>query len=493
MAKTQADLEARIALLEAENRELRSRESARTAGGDEADASAGTGGRRKPGRWRSVVSGILVVLALLLTPVALLSSWARLELVDTDRFVATFAPLADDPDVQAFVADTVTGIIEEQVDIPELTSQVFDGIRSLDLPPRAADALGLLEGPAAQGLQALVAQTVSQVVASDAFADTWATALRVSHRQAIAAIQGDPNAALEIGPGGQLSVQLGPIIETVKQQLVDRGVGFASAIPVVDQSIAIAQADSLVLVQTVYALAVAVGTWLPWVVLAMLVGGVLLARNRPRAFVWTAAGFALVMATLAAGVGIGRLFFVGTVSPSIMPAGAAGALYEQIIELIRSTIVAGLVLGLLTAIIAWWAGPFRPARALRGFSNAMFASVRRQAAKHGVTTGAFGVALDRFRSAVYLGIALIAVLVVLFGRPLTTGLVVTTVLLALLAILLVELLRRPAEERPDAPPADGEADGEADEGPDASATGRPVEVKGNAAADHAAATARGRE
>ncbi|MFK4728602.1 hypothetical protein ROT00_02855 [Agromyces mediolanus] len=469
MAKTQADLEARIAELEAENRELRSRETVRDADGEDT-ADAATGRRRTPGRWRSVVSGILVVLALLLTPVALLSSWARLELVDTDRFVATFAPLAEDPEVQAFVADTVTGIIEDQVDIPQLTSQVFDGIRSLDLPPKAADALSLLEGPAAQGLQSLVAQTVSQVVSSDAFADTWATALRVSHRQAIAAIQGDPNAALEIGPGGQLSVQLGPIIETVKQQLVDRGVGFASAIPVVNQSIAIAQADSLVLVQTVYALAVAVGTWLPWVVLAMLVGGVLLARNRPRAFVWTAAGFALVMATLAAGVGIGRLFFVGTVSPSIMPAGAAGALYEQIIELIRSTIVAGLVLGILTAVIAWWAGPFRPARALRRFSNAMFAAIRRAAAKYGVTTGAFGIALDRFRSAIYLVIALIAVVVVLLGRPLTTGLVVTTVLLALLAILLVELLRRPAEERePVAPDGAGDADDRApapeDDGP----------------------------
>lgn len=490
MAKTQADLEARIALLEAENRELRSRESARTAGGDEAEASAGTGGRRKPGRWRSVVSGILVVLALLLTPVALLSSWARLELVDTDRFVATFAPLAEDPDVQAFVADTVTGIIEEQVDIPELTAQVFDGIRSLELPPRAADALGLLEGPAAQGLQALVAQTVSQVVASDAFADTWATALRVSHRQAIAAIQGDPNAALEIGPGGQLSVQLGPIIETVKQQLVDRGVGFASAIPVVNQSIAIAQADSLVLVQTVYALAVAVGTWLPWVVLAMLVGGVLLARNRPRAFIWTAAGFALVMATLAAGVGIGRLFFVGTVSPSIMPAGAAGALYEQIIELIRSTIVAGLVLGILTAVIAWWAGPFRPARALRRFSNAMFSAIRRAAAKYGVTTGAFGTALDRFRSAIYLVIALIAVVVVLLGRPLTTGLVVTTVLLALLAILLVELLRRPAEEQEPAG-LDGTGDA-ADRAPTAEGDD-PLAEDATADAADAVAAARARE
>jgi hypothetical protein len=158
--------------------------------------------------------------------------------------------------------------------------------------------------------------------------------------------------------------------------------------------------------------------------------------------------------------------------------------------------VAGLVLGLLTAIIAWWAGPFRPARALRGFSTAMFAAIRRQAAKYGVTTGAFGIALDRFRSAVYLGIALIAVLVVLFGRPLTTGLVVSTVLVALLAILLVELLRRPADERTDADASGAEIGVElADDGAGAEGDAELADVAAadEAAADEAVATARGRE
>lgn len=444
MATTRGDLEARIAQLEAENEALRAREAQAQQVDESARREAPV--RRRGARWRSVLSGVLVVLALVLTPVALISSWAKLQLVDTDRFVATFAPLAEDPEVQAYVADTVTEVIEEQVDIPELTSQVFDGIRALDIPPRASDALGLLEGPAAQGLQSLLAQTVQQVVASEAFADTWATALRISHTQAVAAIQGDPDAALEIGANGQLSLQLGPIVEAVKEQLVDRGVGFASAIPDVDRSIPIAKSDSLTLVQTVYALAVAVGTWLPWVVLAMLVAGVLLARRRATAFVWTAAGFALTMALLAAGVGIGRLFFVGTISPSVMPAATAGVLYDQIIDLVRSTIVAGLVLGILTAIIAWCAGPFRPARALRGFSTSVFGAIRRAAARYGVTTGAFGVALDRYRVVVYVAIALIAAAVVVLARPMATSTVITTVIVALLVLLLVELLRRPADE-----------------------------------------------
>ena len=73
--------------------------------------------------------------------------------------------------MQDYIGDQVTAAIEEQVDIPALTSDVFDGIRALDLPPRAEQALGLLEGPATQGLQSLVSDIVDRVVTSPAFAD----------------------------------------------------------------------------------------------------------------------------------------------------------------------------------------------------------------------------------------------------------------------------------------------------------------------------------
>ncbi len=449
------DLEARIAQLEAENAALR----------------AGTGApTRERRRWgRTAVAIVLVVLGLLLAPVAVISAWARLELVDTDRFVATFGPLVEDPAVQVYIGDQVTAAIEEQVDIPSITKDLFDGIESLNLPPRAQDALALLEGPATQGLESLVSGVVDRVVTSPAFADVWDTALRVTHRQFIAAMQGDPDAALSIGGEGTISVQLGPVIEAVKQRLVEQGVGFAASIPVVDRSIVVAQNDAFVLVQTIYTLAVAVGTWLPFLVLALLVAGVLVAKRRSNALVWTAGGFALTMAILAAGIGIGRTFFIGTVSPSIMPADTAEALYDGLIELMLSTIVALLVLGILVAVIAWFSGPSRPARALRGFAGSGFAAVRRSAAAHGVTTGAFGIWLDRWRGFVYAAIAIVAAAVLLFNRPVSIGVVLWTVVLALLALLIVELLRRPAAEV-----AAAAADAVPDGTPDAAADAPPV-------------------
>ena len=125
---------------------------------------------------------------------------------------------------------------------------------------------------------------------------------------------------------GTLSIQLGPIIERVKERLQEQGIGFASAIPVIDRSIVIAKADSLVLVQTLYSLAVAVGTWLPFIVLILLIAGVLVAKRRSAALVWTAGGLALTMLITLAGLGTARLFFVSTVSPSIMPAATVSLL-----------------------------------------------------------------------------------------------------------------------------------------------------------------------
>src|SRR5262245_7751817 len=88
-----SELQARVAELEAENRALKSEaDAAATALGatppDEAAA------RRGRGRGRTAAAIVLVVIGLLLAPVAVIAGWARLELVDTDRFVATFAPMA---------------------------------------------------------------------------------------------------------------------------------------------------------------------------------------------------------------------------------------------------------------------------------------------------------------------------------------------------------------------------------------------------------------
>lgn len=422
------ELRERVLTLERENDELRA--------------------PRRRIRGKSILGAVLLVLAVVLAPVATMGTWARLQVVDTDRFVATFAPLASDPDVQDFVADEVTTAIDEQVDIAAVVGEVFDGIRSLGLPPRADTALTLLEGPAANGAISLIDGVVNDVVRSDQFADIWAQSLRFTHERATAILQNEPGTAVQLGEDGAVTIELGVVIDRVKQVMSERGIGLADVIPEIDRSIPIAQADALVLVRTVYQIADIGGFWLPWVVVALLVAGVLLVRDRPRALFWTSAGFALVFLLLTAGVGIGRGVFIRAVSPSIMPAPAASSLFDQLTSLLAGTIAALALVGVLAALWAWSAGSGRTAVALRGLVDSGFTSVRRGAERRRLTTGAFGRAVDRFRGPIYIVGALLAMLVLIATRPVSFGTVVGVAVGLLVLAILVELLRRPAEQEP---------------------------------------------
>ncbi|GAA1545044.1 hypothetical protein HD600_000290 [Microbacterium ginsengiterrae] len=419
------ELRLRIEGLERENERLR---------------APGTAG----GRVRTAVAVVLITVGLLLAPVAALGSWARVQLVDTDRFVATFGPLAEDPEIQAFVAAEVTGAITAQLDVPQLVGEVFDGVRGLDLPPNAAAALGLLEGPAALGVQTLIGDVVDRIIASPTFADVWDGALRMTHAQAIAVIQGDPAGALRLAADGTLSLQLDTIVVRVKEELSARGIGIAELIPHIDREIPIVQAEALVLTRTVYVTAVTVGAWLPWLALLLLVAGIAVARRPVHAAAWTAALFAAVFALLAAAIGIGRTFFTGAMSSSVMPAAAADALFAQLTSALQSTAVALTILGAMIAVGSWLAGTTRPARTVRTTARRGADAVRAAGERRGFTTGRFGEIVDRWRPAIFVVIAVVAALLVFATRPLHPGAVIGIVIGAAVAFVLVELVRRPA-------------------------------------------------
>ena len=168
------DLQAELAALRAENEALRR--------GVVAPDEVAPPSRTRSGWWRSLLSALCITIAAILVPVSIVGAWARVQLTDEDAFVATLAPLVDDPAVQAMIIDESMEAVNAQVDFDQITADVFDGIAGLGLPPRAADALQLLEAPAANGLESLVTTTVTRVVESDAFAEVWATATRAAHR-----------------------------------------------------------------------------------------------------------------------------------------------------------------------------------------------------------------------------------------------------------------------------------------------------------------------
>src|SRR6195952_1620719 len=161
----------RLEQLEAENATLRMRLDQVPLLSPDTVAIAVVDPKAKRGRGGTVLATVLIIIGTILAPVALAASWAKVQLSDTDRFVSAFAPLADNPEVQAYLTTQVVTVIEAQVDIPGLTSDVIDGITGLGTGPKVTAALDSLKGVAASGLESLVQSTVSNLVSSAAFAD----------------------------------------------------------------------------------------------------------------------------------------------------------------------------------------------------------------------------------------------------------------------------------------------------------------------------------
>lgn len=432
------ELQRRIEELEAENSALRTGGPAQPV----VPAAAPARAKRRGWGW-TLLATVLIVLGALLAPVALVASWSKTVLTDTDQFVATYAPLADDPRIQAYVTEQALLVINERIDIPQITSDVIDGITELGTGPRATQALELLKGPATSGLQSLIERGVTTFVESEAFANVWASALRASHTALVRAMADNPDAAVQLSDDGTIGIQLGPIIEAVKQSLIDRGIGLANQIPTVDRTIVIAQSDKLASVQLAYSLAVTAGAWLPWIAILLLAAGVLVARRRAIALIWAAVALALSMTLALAGFFLGNVAFVSALSPGVFPSGVSSLLYETVAGDMKATAVAVLVLGIVVALVAWLAGPFEIPRRLRGLASETAGVAREAAERRGITTGRVGEWLYTHRVLLRAVIAVIAAAVVLFVRPVTIELTLWTLALSAIALAILELVQRP--------------------------------------------------
>jgi len=62
-------------------------------------------------RWRRILVALLVVVGCILAPLSMLGVWLKAEILDTDTYVSTMAPLADNAHVQNALADRITNTL----------------------------------------------------------------------------------------------------------------------------------------------------------------------------------------------------------------------------------------------------------------------------------------------------------------------------------------------------------------------------------------------
>ena len=400
------------------------------------------GGR---GRWRAWISALCIVVASVLVPVSIVTAWGRAQLVEEDTFVATLAPLASDPAVQKMIIDETTAAITDQVDFAAITSTAIDGIVSLGLPPAAASALSLLSQPAADGLESLVDRAVTQVVTSDGFAAVWATATRAGHRALTTAATSD-GGSLVVRRDDGVGIQLGAIVDAVKQHLTAQGVRIAGLIPPVDRVVILGTGETLAMIRTGHAVAAAVGYWAPVVTLGLLAAGILVARRRATALLGAGLGLLIGGGALAIGIAIGADLMTTVGTQTGIEPSALAAIYAQIADGMSRTSAIVALVGAVVAVLAWTHGRSRAAIALRGVIGAVNSDVRRARIGRGLGTGAVGRWLFAQRGVVRAVIALVAIAGLFALRPLSASEVALVTVVALLTWWVTELLQTRPDE-----------------------------------------------
>jgi hypothetical protein len=412
-------------------------------------AGAVVTGRPARQRWRTAVAALLIVLGCVLAPLAGVAVWARNQVTNTDRYLATITPLASDPAIQQAVTDQITAQVFTYIDIRALTTQVADAlaarVEGRGLPPQAAAALQGLAGPVANGVQGFVRTQVERVVQSQAFEDAWLQANRVAHEALVKALTGEGGGAVTV-EGDTVTLNLGPFIQTVKQRLVAQGFSLAERIPQVDKSFVLFQSEDIVRAQRAFSLLNTLGVWLPVIALILIGIGVYVAKDHRRALIGAGLGVAGGMLLLALGLAVFRSIYLDAVPASVLPHDAAAVLYDTIVRFLRAGLRTVFVLGLVVAAGAFLTGPSPTATRTRQGLAGGIGWLQRGAEGAGVRTGPVGTWVHANRRVLRIGaVALAGLALVFWSRP--TGKVIIGLTLALLVVLAaIEFLAKPGQE-----------------------------------------------
>ncbi len=407
---------------------------------------------RRPAR--SIPAIVLIVVACLLAPLSVVSVWAADFVGDTDRYVATVAPLASNPDVQAAVTNRVSTVVDQQLDVHKQVQAIISALESRGLGGTAASALSGLSGPIENGVTGFVHSTVARFVASPAFATIWTNLNRQAHSAVVKALTGEGGGAVQLN-GNNVNIDLAPVIEQVKAQLVAAGLGAAAKIPTVHTSFTVATSDTIPKVKTGFRLLQSAGDWLA--VFTVLIGaaGLLLALRRRTALIGVALGIAFTMLFLGIVLAVGR-----TLALQQLPAGtsepAAKAVIDAILHFLRVTIRTVGVLAVLVALGAYLSGPARFATAVRRYCIAAVSVIRGLFDRTGLGLGPVGRFVHRARGRLAWAVLLIAALVFALWNHPTVAVVAWTTVIVLVAFAILEFLDpseppRRAVEAQDAP------------------------------------------
>ncbi|MFD0457671.1 hypothetical protein ACFQ2H_20545 [Streptomyces violaceoruber] len=250
---------------------------------------------------------------------------------DTGRYVASMAPLADDPDVRDAAADTLgagfAGLVDE-----------------------------VAAGPVDGSVRLFVRDAARSFTRTEAFHEGWDAANRTVHAAVLRALRDDGAA------GHAITVDLAPVTERVRDRLAEDHVPFARRIPVRHTAVTVLPARQADRLREGYHVLDVAAFWLPLAAVVFAVTAIAVAARRRRAVTAAGIGTALGGALLALAVLAGRRLTVAEL-PGPVDGPAAGAVYDALTETLRTASWLLVALGLAVALVSWLTGRYgRPPR-----------------------------------------------------------------------------------------------------------------------------------
>ncbi|HEY2767019.1 MAG TPA: hypothetical protein VGI76_02110 [Solirubrobacteraceae bacterium] len=294
----------------------------------------------------------LVVIASAILVVAILATWIRAQILDTNGWTQTSVQLLENEKVREFVASDLSERLLTVVNVQNLAAQ--------KLPPELAPLAPALATAAAQ----VVPKAIERALQVPKVQELWGKANRVAHGRVIELLNGGgPNISTT---GGEVTLNLEALLDRLGTRL---GVGseIGAKLPAEQRRIVLLRSKQLKTAQSVIKGLRDLSFVLPALVILMYVGAI-----------WLAAGARQrVLLDIGVGIIVGALLTLllrrwvesYVVNTLVLNEGARPAMREVLAIATagwRSRALWLLITGALVIFAGWLAGPMRLAVKLRG-------------------------------------------------------------------------------------------------------------------------------
>ncbi|MCA9833188.1 MAG: hypothetical protein KC435_04535 [Thermomicrobiales bacterium] len=209
-------------------------------------------------RWGFRILVAIIVLGLITSTLAI---WANVRIQDTDAWTETMAPLATDPDIQAFIVSETTSRIDEQLKLDESAGRLRTATRNQIAP--------------------LVGMLLEEFVSSPTFAEWWSDANRLAHETLVYAASID-NANLKVDKNGNLVLNLEAVIAWTNTRIneIFPGSGYTLTLAPDETELVLYSSDAVETIVHVLDLIDTLALVLPVVTVVAFIGALLLAQDR---------------------------------------------------------------------------------------------------------------------------------------------------------------------------------------------------------------------